>query len=111
MPEEAERDIDSPMLAYIQFWHLVRRAGVAVVGYLFGIHDGREFLEQPLWIKIGIVVVALIFLYNITHDGAEGPQDRGHQRSAAGLVGRRGLLPVRLLQPRPISRVDKMYWW
>ena len=43
--------------------------------------------------------VALIFLYNISHDGAEGPQDRDHQRPAAGPVGHRGLLPVRLLQP------------
>jgi nitric oxide reductase subunit B len=27
---------------------------------------GREFLEQPLPTKIGIVVVALAFLFNIT---------------------------------------------
>ena len=27
---------------------------------------GREFLEQPLLTKIGIVVVALVFLFNLT---------------------------------------------
>ena len=27
-------------------------------GYAFGVHEGREFLEQPLWIK-GAIVVAV----------------------------------------------------
>ena len=66
IPEEAERDIESPLLAYIQLGLLMFGALAAVTGYVFGIHEGREFLEQPLWIKIAIVVVALIFLYNIS---------------------------------------------
>ena len=54
VPEEAERDIESPLLAYIQFGAPDdRRAGARSIGYLMGIHEGREFLEQPLWIKIG----------------------------------------------------------
>ena len=65
IPEEAEREIESPLLAYIQLGLLMFGALAAVVGYVFGIHEGREFLEQPLWIKGAIVVVALIFLYNI----------------------------------------------
>src|SRR5690606_32516117 len=52
IPEEAERDIESPMLAYIQLALLMVGALSAVVGYMFGIHGGREFLEQPLWVKI-----------------------------------------------------------
>src|SRR6478609_4297863 len=43
LPEEAERDIESPMLAYAQFWIFFGAAAVAVVGYLFRIHEGREF--------------------------------------------------------------------
>ena len=39
---------------------------MAVVGYLFRIHEGREFLEQPIWVKIAIVVAALLFLYNVS---------------------------------------------
>jgi len=37
------------------------------VGYLFHIvaSDARSYLEQPLWIKLGIIVAALIFLFNI----------------------------------------------
>lgn len=66
IPEEAERDIESPLLAYIQLGLFMFGALAAVVGYAFRIHEGREFLEQPLWIKIDIVVVALIFLYNVS---------------------------------------------
>jgi nitric oxide reductase subunit B len=62
IPEEAERDIESPTLAYVQLGLFMFGALAAVIGYLFGIHEGREFLEQPLWIKVAITVVALIFL-------------------------------------------------
>ena len=65
VPEEAEREIESPLLAYIQFGLLMVGALASVAGYLFGIHGGREFLEQPLWVKWAIVLVAGIFLYNI----------------------------------------------
>jgi nitric oxide reductase large subunit len=37
----------------------------AVTGYLFGWSWGMPFLEQPTILKIGIVIVALLFLYNI----------------------------------------------
>jgi nitric oxide reductase subunit B len=62
IPEETEREIESPTLAYVQLGLLMFGALAAVTGYLFGIHEGREFLEQPLWIKVVITIVALIFL-------------------------------------------------
>jgi nitric oxide reductase subunit B len=65
VPEETENELFSPLLAKIQFWMFFGAAGVAVVGYLFKIHEGREFLEQPFIIKVGIVVVCLMFLFNI----------------------------------------------
>ena len=41
-------------------------AGVtAVVGYLFGWTAGNKLLEQPLPVKLAIVVVMLMFLYNL----------------------------------------------
>ena len=66
IPEEAERDIESPFIAKLQFWIFFIAAAVAVVGYLFRIHEGREFLEQPIYVKIAIVVAALLFLYNVS---------------------------------------------
>ena len=74
VPEEAEREIESPLLGYIQLIILVGGTLGAVATYLFNLFpgnillgmEGREFLEQPLWVKLGIVVAALIFLYNIS---------------------------------------------
>ena len=43
-----------------------RSAGVtAVVGYLFRWTAGNKLLEQPLPVKLAIVVVMLMFLYNL----------------------------------------------
>ena len=87
VPEEAEREIESPLLAYIQFALLMFGALAAVVGYLFGIHEGREFLEQPLWIKLAIVVVALIFLYNICMTVLHGRRTAITNVLLMGMVG------------------------
>ncbi len=74
IPEESEREIHSPQLAYLQLAILVLGTAGVVVTYVFDLFhgslllgkDGREFLEQPMWVKIGIVVAALIFLYNVS---------------------------------------------
>jgi len=66
VPEEAETELYSPKLAYIQFGLFMFGGLAAVVSYLFGIHGGREFLEQPIWIKMAIVVVALMYLFNLS---------------------------------------------
>lgn len=74
VPEEAGREIHSTKIAYYQLAILVLGTLGAVVTYVFDLFqgnillgkDGREFLEQPLWVKMGIVVAALMFLYNIS---------------------------------------------
>ena len=65
VPEEAETEIYSPGLANLQLVLFVLVGVAAITGYLFGWSWGMPFLEQPPIIKIGIVVVALIFLINI----------------------------------------------
>ena len=65
VPEESRTELHSPKLAYgaLGLWTL---AGVtAVVGYLFGWTAGNKLLEQPLPVKLAIVVVMLMFLYNL----------------------------------------------
>ena len=64
LPEEAETEIHSPMIAYIQLAIFAVAGAGALLSYQFGIHEGREFLEQPLWSKILITVSFLMFLYN-----------------------------------------------
>jgi nitric oxide reductase subunit B len=65
VPEESRTELYSPRLAY---WALTlwTTAGVtAVVGYLFGWTEGNKLLEQPYPVKIAIVIVMLMFLYNL----------------------------------------------
>ena len=80
IPEEAETELFSPKLALLMFWIFLVAGAATIVGYLAVPYAtlaeltgndlletmGREFLEQPLPTKIGIVVVALVFLFNIT---------------------------------------------
>ena len=110
IPEEAEREIFSPKLAYLQLIILVIGAGGAVVGYLFRIHEGREFLEQPLWVKLGIVVAALIFLYNVTMTVLKGRKTAITNVLLLGLWGIAIFFLFSLYNPANLA-LDKMYWW
>ncbi len=65
VPEESRAELHSTRLAYaaLALWTV---AGVtAIVGYLFGWSAGNKLLEQPLPVKIAIVIVMLMFLYNL----------------------------------------------
>ncbi len=110
LPEECETELHSPKLAIIQFWLFMAATAAAVVGYILGYHEGREFLEQPLPIKVGIVVVALMFLYNTTLTLLKG------RKTAVSNVLMVALWFVALLflfafyNPSNLA-VDKMYWW
>jgi nitric oxide reductase subunit B len=65
VPEEAQTEIYSEKLAYVQLILFALIGVAAVTGYLLGWSWGMPFLEQPTVLKIGIVVVALLFLFNI----------------------------------------------
>ena len=110
IPEEAEREIHSPLLAYIQLAILLVGALGAVIGYLFGIHEGREFLEQPLWVKLGIIVAALIFLFNVTMTFLKGRKTAITNILLLGLWGLAIFFLFSLYNPSNLS-LDKMYWW
>ncbi|MEZ5840954.1 MAG: cbb3-type cytochrome c oxidase subunit I [Hyphomicrobiales bacterium] len=110
VPEEAERELHSEKLAYLQLVILVIGAGGAVVGYLFHIHEGREFLEQPLWVKLGIVVAALIFLYNVTMTVLQGRKTAITNVLLLGLWGIAIFFLFSLYNPANLA-LDKMYWW
>ena len=110
IPEEAERDIESPLLAYVQLGLLMFGALAAVIGYLFGIHEGREFLEQPLPTKVGIVIVALGFLYNISMTVLKGRKTSISLVLLMGLWGLALMFLFSFVNPHNLVR-DKMYWW
>ncbi len=110
VPEESETEIHSVKLAYLQLVILVVGALGAVIGYVFRIHEGREFLEQPLWVKLGIIVAALIFLFNLTVTVLKGRKTAITNVLLLGLWGIAIFFLFSLYNPSNLS-VDKMYWW
>ncbi|KAB2942771.1 MAG: cbb3-type cytochrome c oxidase subunit I [Hyphomicrobium sp.] len=118
IPEESEHEIYSPKIAYLQLAILLVGTLGAVVTYVFDLFhgnillgkDGREFLEQPLWVKIGIVVAALMFLYNISMTVLAGKKTAITNVLLIGLWGLALLFLFAFYNPPNLS-VDKMYWW
>ncbi len=124
VPEEAGRELYSPFLAKLMFWVFLIAGALTVIGYLSvpyatladitgnGILPtmGREFLEQPTITKIGIVIVALAFLYNVGMTVLTG------RKTVVSLVLLTGLLGLALLflfafyNPHNLVH-DKYYWW
>lgn len=65
VPEESRGELFSIRLAYWQLGIWVAMGLTAVVGYLFGWNAGVKLLEQPFPLKLVIVAVMLMFLFNI----------------------------------------------
>ncbi|MEP5608384.1 MAG: cbb3-type cytochrome c oxidase subunit I, partial [Marinobacter alexandrii] len=118
IPEEAEREIHSEKLAYIQLAILVIGTLGVVVTYTFNLFEGnwllgkegREFIEQPKWVKAGIVVAALIFLYNVSMTVLKGRKTAITNILLLGLWGLALLFLFSFYNPDNLS-LDKQYWW
>ncbi|GMG84390.1 cbb3-type cytochrome c oxidase subunit I [Paralimibaculum aggregatum] len=118
IPEESEREIHSPMLAYVQLAILLLGTAGVVVTYIFDLFhghwllgkEGREFLEQPLWVKLGIAVAAVIFLYNVTMTVLAGKKTAITNVLLLGLWGLVVLFLFAFYNPDNLG-LDKQYWW
>ncbi len=124
IPEETETELFSPKLAWLMFWVFLVAGALTILGYLLvpyaslasmTFNDawptmGREFLEQPLPTKLGIVVVALVFLFNISMTVLKG---RKTSISLVLLMGLWGLAIFFLFSfYNPSNLVlDKYFWW
>jgi len=124
VPEEAETELYSPKLAMALFW-IFAAAGVAtIVGYLlvpystlahYTFNDlwptmGREFLEQPTITKIGIVVVALGFLFNLGMTILKGRKTAINMVLMTGLIGLAVFFLFAFYNPTNLA-LDKYFWW
>lgn len=65
VPEEADRELYWPKLAYVQWAALVIVGVTAVIGFHFGWWEGRKFLEIPRPLDYLVVVDVLMFVVNI----------------------------------------------
>jgi len=124
VPEEAETELHAPWLATLTFWVFLVAAGLTVAGYLLvpyatlaklTMNDlmptmGREFLEQPTITKIGIVIVALAFIYNIGMTVLKGRKTVVNLVLLLGLVGLAVLFLFAFYVPDNLV-LDKYYWW
>jgi nitric oxide reductase subunit B len=110
IPDEAEREIYSPFLAKVQFWVFFVAAVVAVVGYLFGNYDGRSYLEQPIYIKVGIVIVVLMFLFNVSMTVLKGRRTAISGILLLGLWGIAVFFLFAFYVPANMV-IDKIFWW
>ncbi len=124
VPEEAETEIHSPMLAKVIFWVFLVAGALTILGYLLvpyaqladmTMNDllptmGREFLEQPTITKVGIVVVALAFLYNIGMTILKGRKTVISLVLLIGLVGLAVFFLFAFYNPTNLV-LDKYFWW
>ncbi|MDP1957144.1 MAG: cbb3-type cytochrome c oxidase subunit I, partial [Rhodocyclaceae bacterium] len=124
VPEEAETDLYSPLLAWVLFWVFLAAGVLTILGYLFVDYNtlatmtgnnllatmGREFLEQPLLTKIGIVVVALAFLFNISMTMLRGRKTVINIVLLIGLWGLAIFFLFAFYNPTNLV-MDKFYWW
>ena len=112
IPEEAQRELVSVKLAYVQLISLALVGVTAIVGYHFNIWEGRKFLEIPRPLDYLVVVNVLLFLGLILVT-----LFKGKRRTTTALVLSMGLLFAALLYlpgmiPFDSQVTDSFFrWW
>ena len=124
IPEESERELYSPKLAMWMFWVFLIAGALTIVGYLAVPYAtlaemtgnnllptmGREFLEQPLLTKVGIVIVALVFLFNVSMTVLAGRKTSISLVMLMGLWGLAVFFLFSFYNPKDLV-LDKYFWW
>ena len=125
VPEEAQTDLYSPGLALATFWVFLVAAVLTLVGYLFVPYArlaamtgnallptmGRGYLEQPLPVKIGIVLVALSLLFNITMTLIKGRKTSLNLILVGSLWGLALLFLPAFYFPVDTVKASYSWWW
>ena len=124
VPEEAERELWNPKLAILTFW-IFAAAGVAtILGYLLVPYAtlteltfnnllptmGREFLEQPLPTKVGIVLVVVSYIVNTGMTVLKGRKTVITTVLLTGLAGLAVFFLFAFYVPENLI-MDKFFWW
>jgi nitric oxide reductase subunit B len=124
IPEESERELFSPKLALAMFWIFLVAGAATILGYLLVPYAtlaemtgndilatmGREFLEQPLPTKVGIVIVALAMLFNLSMTVLSGRKTAINLVMLLGLWGLAIFFLFSFYNPANLVK-DKFYWW
>jgi nitric oxide reductase subunit B len=112
IPEEAQRELVSVKLAYVQLISLALVGVAAIVGFHFNIWEGRKFLEIPRGLDYLVVINVLLFLGLILTT-----LFKAKRRTTTSLVLSMGLLFAALLYlpgmiPFDSQVTDSFFrWW
>ncbi len=121
-PEETGQEVVGVGLGKLAFWVLTLAVAVVVVVYIFIqigpgkestiwlINEGREYIEAPRWADIGIVVVVLIFYFNIFATYMKGERTGIMTVMVADLLALAGLYLAGVFYTDNVS-MDQYWWW
>ena len=122
LPDETGIDAVGIKLGKLAFWVLTAAVAVVVLVYIFIqvgpgtestiwlINEGREYIEAPRWADIGIVVVVLIFYYNVFATYMKGNKTGIMTVLVADLFALAGLYLCGMWFTDNIS-MDQFWWW
>ncbi|MDE2120358.1 MAG: cbb3-type cytochrome c oxidase subunit I [Betaproteobacteria bacterium] len=125
VPEEAGTELYSPRLALATFWVFLLAGAATVLGYLLVPYAelarwtgnamlptmGRGYLEQPLPTKVGIVLVALSMLFNLTMTLARGRKTSLNVVLVGALWGLALLFLPAFYFPADTVKDSYTWWW
>ncbi len=109
-------------LGKLAFWILTAAVTVVVLVYIlvqvgagteasiWFINEGREYIEAPRWADIGIVVVVLVFYWNVFATYLKGKQTGIMTVMVADLLALAGLYMAGMFFTDNIS-MDQFWWW
>jgi nitric oxide reductase subunit B len=112
VPEECERELYWPRLAYVQLAAFVAVGVTAIIGFHAGWWEGRKFLEIPRPLDYLVVVDVLLFIANIGLTVW-----KGRRMTTTAIVLFFGLLMAALLYlpgmiPTTSQTIDSYWrWW
>jgi nitric oxide reductase subunit B len=122
LPDETGRETVAIGIGKLAFWVLTLAVTIVVLVYIFIqtgpgtestiwlINEGREYIEAPRWADIGIVVVVLIFYFNVFMSYIKGQRTGIMTVMVANLLALAGLYVTGMFYTDNIS-MDQFWWW
>jgi nitric oxide reductase subunit B len=122
IPDETGMETVGVGLGKLAFWVLTAAVTIVVLVYIFIqvgsgsestiwlINEGREYLEAPRWADIGIVVVVLVFYWNVFTTFMKGQKTGIMTVMVANLMALAGLYLAGMFYTDNIS-MDQFWWW
>lgn len=122
LPDETGIETVGIGLGKLGFWVLTLAVAIVVGVYILVqvgpaddmtiwlINEGREYIEAPRWADLGIVVVVLIFVFNVYATAIKGERTGIMTVLMADLIALAGIYLAGMFFTQNIS-IDQFWWW